>query len=126
MILGGGKARAIERYPVLRWYAEVFSDYLAEPDARLMIIGYGFRDEHINAALTQAIDKGLKIFLVDRLGADVAAATNPLPKSAIGYKRIALEESLQKALIGASRRPLSSTFARDEVERQKIEHFFLG
>jgi hypothetical protein len=90
-----------------------------------MIIGYGFRDEHINAALTQAIDKGLEIFVIDQLGADVAAASNPLPKSAIGYKRTALEESLQKALIGASRRPLSSTFASDEVERQKIERFFI-
>jgi hypothetical protein len=70
-----------------RWQAQVFSEYLAEPDARLMIIGYGFRDEHINAALTQAIDKGLKIFVVDQLGADVAAATNPLPKPAIGYSR---------------------------------------
>jgi hypothetical protein len=126
MILGGGKARAIERYPVLRWYSQVFSEYLAEPDTRLLIIGYGFRDEHINAALTQAIDKGLKIFVIDQLGADVAAATNSLPKSAIGYKPTALEESLQKVLIGASRRPLSSTFASDEVERQKIERFFLA
>jgi hypothetical protein len=56
----------------------------------------------------------------------VAAATNPLPKSAIGYKPTAVEESLQKALVGASRRPLSSTFASDEVERQKIEHFFFA
>jgi len=56
----------------------------------------------------------------------MAAATNPLQKSAIGYKPTALEESLQKALIGASRRPLSSTFASDEVERQKIERFFLA
>jgi hypothetical protein len=70
--------------------------------------------------------QGLKIFVVDQLGANVVAATNPLPRSAIGYKPTALEESLQKALIGASRRPLSSTFARsDEVERQKIERFFL-
>lgn len=49
-----------------------------------------------------------------------------MPKSAIGYKPTAVEESLQKALVGASRRPLSSTFASDEVERQKIEHFFFA
>lgn len=124
MILGGGKARAIERYPVLRWYAQVFSECLNDPESRLMIVGYGFRDPHINDVLTQAIDSGLKIFVIDQLGADVAAATNPLPKSAIGFKPTALEESVQRALIGASRRPLTSTFAGDEVERQKIERFF--
>jgi hypothetical protein len=60
MILGGGKARAIERYPVLRWYSDLFTDLLSRPDARLMLIGYGFRDEHINSALISAMEKGLR------------------------------------------------------------------
>ena len=126
MILGGGKARAIERYPVLRWYSQIFTEYLTQPDARLMVIGYGFRDEDVNTPLTQAIEKGLRLFVVDPLGADVASTSNPVPRAGIGYKPTPLEESLQRALIGASRRPLSSTFATDEVERQKIDRFFVG
>jgi hypothetical protein len=128
MIVGGGKARAIERYPVLQWYSQIFAQYLTQPNTRLMVIGYGFRDEHVNAVLMQAIDKGLQLFVVDPLGSEVASTTNPVPKTAIGYRyqTTPLEDSLQKALIGASRRPLYSTFATDEVERQKIERFFLG
>jgi hypothetical protein len=125
MIVGGGKAPAIARYPVLQWYSKIFTEHLTRPDARLMVIGYGFRDEHINAALMKAIDRGLRLFVVDPLGADVTSSTNLVPKTGIGYKLTPLEESLQKALIGASRRPLSSTFAMDEVERQKIERFFI-
>jgi hypothetical protein len=124
MIVGGGKAQAIARYPVLEWYSQIFTEYLTQTNANLMVIGYGFRDEHINAALTQAIDRGLRLFVVDPLGAEVASTINPVPKTAIGYKPTSLEESLRKAVIGASRRPLSSTFATDDVERQKIERFF--
>ena len=54
---------------------------------------------------------------LDADGHNVVAATGPLPKSAISYKRTALKESLEKALIGTSRRSLSSTFASREVER---------
>lgn len=126
MILGGGKAQAIERHPVLRWYSQVFTECLTQPDARLMVVGYSFRDEHINDALIGAMDKGLKLFVIDPLGADVGSTTNTVPKDAIGYKFTSLQESLQKALIGASRRPLSSTLGADHVERQKIERFFLA
>lgn len=126
MIIGGGKAEAIQRYPVLRWYAEVFAERLNEPDARLMIIGYGFRDEHINAVLHKSIEGGLKVFVIDPLGTEIGSVTNPLPRDALGYAPTALQLSLEKALIGASRRPLSSTLGKDDVERQKIERFFSG
>jgi hypothetical protein len=95
MILGGGKARAIERYPVLKWYAQVFAQCLSEPDARLMIIGYGFLDQHINDVLTQAIERGLQIFVIDQLGAEVGAAANPIPKSAIGHKPTAWRKAFK-------------------------------
>jgi hypothetical protein len=89
-----------------------------------MIVGYGFRDEHINDTLMRSINRGLKLFVIDPQGADVGAATNNLPKHAVGYQRTAFEESPQQALIGASRRPLSSTLAGDHVEYRKIERFF--
>lgn len=124
MILGGGKARAIKRYEVLRWYVEVLAECLSDPAARLMVIGYSFRDEHINNVLMQAIETGLQIFVVDPAGTDVAATANPLPRTALGYKPTPMQENLQKALVGASRRPLSSTFANDGVEHGKLMRFF--
>jgi hypothetical protein len=126
MILGGGKRQAIERHPILKWYSQIFAESLDEYDTRLMIIGYGFRDDHINDTLTHAMDRGLKVFVIDPLGADAVCGANPLPRDAIGYKPIAIEESMKRACIGASRRPLSSTFSSDHVERQKIERFFVN
>src|SRR5690606_12274917 len=55
LILGGGKKEAIARYPVLSWYFQEFSRRLSEPNTRLMIIGYSFRDAHINEVLHSSI-----------------------------------------------------------------------
>lgn len=90
-----------------------------------MVVGYGFKDEHINEMLLQAIDKGTRLFVVDPLGADAASSLNPLKPRDLGYKPTPLEEAVQRTLVGASRRPLSSTFSTDEVERRKIDRFFL-
>lgn len=124
MILGGGKERAIQRHPVLAWYSEVFVSLVSRPDARLMLLGYGFRDEHINAALMQAVDAGLRIYIVDPAGPDVAGATNRVPKNAIGYKPTELQEKVEKSLIGYSRRPFSATLGNDSVEHAKLMRFF--
>jgi hypothetical protein len=52
------------------------------------------------------------------------------PDSAISFSMAVfisgLTVALQRALIGASRRDLSSTFDTHEVEHQKIERFLLG
>ena len=126
MIIGGAKAAAIQRYAVLRWYSEVFAESLSRPDARLMIIGYSFRDEHINAVLLESMERGLEVFVVDPLGADIGSMTNSLPKDSPGYSLTAMQLVLQKSLVGASRRSLSSTLAHDDVERRKIERFLRG
>ena len=49
VIMGGQKMKAIQESPVLTWYHDEFARRLAEPGARLMTIGYGFQDQHINA-----------------------------------------------------------------------------
>jgi hypothetical protein len=124
MILGGGKIEAIRRFPVLQWYTDVFADRLSHADARLMIIGYGFRDDHINTILELAIGRGLKIFVIDPRGADVGDTANRIPKDAIGYEPTKTQKALMEGLIGASQRSFSSTFSVDYVERHKVERFF--
>jgi hypothetical protein len=126
LILGGGKKGAIARYPVLNWYFDEFSSRLHEPEARLMIIGYSFRDPHINEVLQSAIAKGLKIFIIDTNGSDVAKLLNPTALPGQTYKKSSLEEDIQTALIGASRRLLREIFGGDGIERAKVMRFFEG
>lgn len=65
MVIGGGKKEQIEKEPILKWNFEIFESALYHQNRRLLIIGYGFRDEHINEILVEAIRKhGLKIYII--------------------------------------------------------------
>lgn len=59
-----------QSHQVLKWYFAEFQRYLAMGATRLMVIGYGFNDLHINTALLDAAPKGLKIFIIDPFGVD--------------------------------------------------------
>jgi hypothetical protein len=42
-------------------------------DTRLLVIGFGFNDRHINSTILKAAEGGmLKMFIVDPLGVDAA------------------------------------------------------
>jgi hypothetical protein len=122
--MGGDKVGMIQRFPVLAWYARKFEEYLCLPDTRLMIIGYGFRDEHINRAICASVERGLKIFNVSPEGADHARMLDPTNGAAIKGPKTSLEDAFERGLIGASRRFLSETFAGDDAEWEKINRFF--
>jgi hypothetical protein len=124
LILGGGKNEAIASYPVLKWYFEELSERLHAPDVRLMVTGYGFGDDHVNQVLSSAIKKGLRIFVVDPSGSDVAKVRNSTAQPGAIYAKSPLEEDLEAALIGASRRSLREIFGSDEIERAKVMRFF--
>ncbi len=125
MILGDNKASDINYFPALNWYFERFEASLTEPGARLMIIGYGFRDPHINSSLIHAIrEHGLKIFVIDPFGSEVAARLNPTVNAPIKGPPTILEEAFVEGLIGASRRSLREIFGNDSVEFAKILRFF--
>lgn len=110
MIMGGGKYSSIKMHPILEWYQEQFTEYLLKPNTtRLMIIGYGFRDEHINEKLREAA-KNLQIYIIDPNGIGV------IPE---GLKNI-----LSPTIIGESKRDFKETFSSDNVEYTKIMKFF--
>ena len=113
LIIGGEKSRAIKQFDVLEWYAKRFDSLLAQ-GTRLMVIGYGFRDQHINDALLRAESKGLQLFIVDPMGPS-GVATSP-----------DLKALAERTLIGASRRPIRETMRGDFAERTKIIRFFEG
>ena len=72
LIMGNAKTGAIQRFRVLRNYHEQFEAKLAEGNAKLMVIGYSFQDEHINDVIVRASrEHGLGTHLVDLRGREV-------------------------------------------------------
>jgi hypothetical protein len=119
LIMGGNKAVEINQYPILTWCHKKFDEYLA-CGTRLMVIGYSFRDHHINQAIIRAAQShALRLFIVDPQGVDVLNKQDP---QHIQYQTDLM--ALQPCIIGASRRPLISTFANDRVEHSRLMRFF--
>jgi hypothetical protein len=111
LIMGGQKAVSIGRYPILTWYHDEFRKMLIRPSARLMIIGYSFSDAHINDAITDGLNAGLKLFVVDPYAIDV-------------LKKDPRIVAARSQLIGLSTRPISKTFGGDRVSHGQISKFF--
>lgn len=124
LIMGGNKEKMIKSYAVLSWYHEQFEEFISRPETRLMIIGYSFRDVHINNMLISAAEKGnLRLFIIDPIGVDAIGLGNRTRNAAI-YCPDKIEETLHPCVIGASRRPLRDTFADNNAELKKIARFF--
>ncbi|MGO9413417.1 MAG: hypothetical protein ACLQCB_22040 [Spirochaetia bacterium] len=124
LIMGGAKAHEIVQNPILRWYSQQFDDYLFRPNTRLMIIGYGFRDPHINASIRVAVDKGLRIFIIAPAGAELAFRLSPTRQRGQIVVPTEEENMLKQAMVGASRRPLAEIFGGGTAEFGKVMRFF--
>jgi len=124
LIIGGAKAREIGQTPILSWYAKVFEESLEARNARLMVIGYGFRDDHINAAIVHGVERGLKLFIVAPEGAQIAQWLNPTRPHGHSMTPTRLERMIEESLIGASRRGLCEIFGNDDAEFAKVMRFF--
>jgi len=65
MVIGHEKAGSIAKEPLLKWYLSLFEEILKEPNRNLVVVGYGFGDEHINNVIADAIpDSGLRLYVV--------------------------------------------------------------
>jgi SIR2-like domain len=122
LILGGEKALTIQLHPLLIKYHEEFRTYLSRGAAKLMIIGYGFNDGHINEAIGNAVDGGLELFIVDPRGID---AFDKFDKTAaIPGPPDPYAERLRPSIIGESTKALSVTFGHDRGEHAYLHSFF--
>jgi hypothetical protein len=115
--MGGNKSANIAASKLLSWYEEQFRNALREPGARLMVIGYGFADAHINDDIRDGAAAGMKLFVIDPNGVDAIDTLRPRGTYNFG-------SSLQDSFVGASRRDLLTTLTRDTVERAKVIRFF--
>ncbi|MFB0564678.1 MAG: SIR2 family protein [Candidatus Aminicenantaceae bacterium] len=65
MVLGRGKEKQIQDEPLLSWYFDLFRRVINRMGRKILIIGYGFRDEHINEVIAKAVDQfRLKIYVI--------------------------------------------------------------
>lgn len=65
MVIGRGKTKQIQKEPLLKYYFNLFDKVLSQDQRRLLVIGYGFGDEHINRIISKAVEEhGLKIYIL--------------------------------------------------------------
>lgn len=69
LVIGTQKEGLIGTDPLLKWYFDLFQSVIAQGKKKLLIIGYGFRDTHINKILLEGVQKhGLRIYIVSTKG----------------------------------------------------------
>lgn len=124
LVLGSEKLQQVNAQQTLHWYVEQFESYLAQP-TKLMIIGYGYRDEYLNQILMGAATRGtLKIFVVDPNGLNAFDQNNLTRRPGNIYCPSKLHTVLAPTLIGASSRGLGEIFNQNYAEHAKVMTFF--
>jgi len=65
VVIGYQQDKQIENEPLLDRYFDLFKKVLFLPNRKLMIIGYGFREPHINRVIADAVEnKGLRVYVI--------------------------------------------------------------
>lgn len=66
MVIGYDKLNDINKEPLLKWYLELFKEVIEEGNKKMVIIGYGFGDDHINSVILNGVEKNnLKLYIVN-------------------------------------------------------------
>jgi hypothetical protein len=118
LVIGRDKTGTIGHHPILRWTYQQFEHYLKRDDTRLMVIGYGFRDDHINQSLIDAYQAGkLKsIYLVQPSG---KAVMNIYPPGTIPGPQPLLDIPCIECIV-----PISAAFNGDDLARGLMQRIF--
>ncbi len=120
LVVGTDKTAQIASLPLLSWYADVFRRAISAGEVRLMITGYGFGDEHVNASIADAIENhGLEVFIWNTT-ADLKARVLAAPHGV----------TIWRALISSASRPLIDVFPSNQAETEEYRRirdtFFAG
>jgi len=91
IVFGRAKEEQIQSEPLLQAYFDVFRRVLATPNAQLLIIGYGFGDEHVNGEIARAIEEaGLRVHIVSPAPQkDIRATLQKDPAGSAIWQRLA-------------------------------------
>jgi len=120
-VAGGGKETYVQSKPLLKRYFEIFCEHMLQPGTRLMIIGYGFADEHVNQLILDAwrANQSLGIYYIHPQGRE--AIRRGIHEKALIQWTPPLADV---PCIGESRRDLATTFGGDTLEYEKLMRFF--
>jgi hypothetical protein len=109
MVIGTEKSPQIANQPLLFWYGDIFKRLLNAGDMRLMVIGYGFGDDHINATIAEAVaSHRLGVFIWDT-AIDLKARILAAP---YGPK-------IWKGLISTASRSFTEVFPGNQAETEE-------
>ncbi len=65
-VIGRHKVDAISADPLLKLYFEIFERVLDQKNRRLLVIGYGFCDDHVNVAIERGVkEHGLEVYILN-------------------------------------------------------------
>lgn len=114
------KSEKIKTIGLLNWYWDILRDVLNQEDAKVLIIGYGFKDRHLNDVLEQAIfEKNLKIYIV---------SPEPISSVRATTKQYQFDRALEEGLSGYFQTDLHGLFPSDQSKTQLLQdledHFF--
>jgi hypothetical protein len=119
LVVGTGKSGQIAASPLLTWYFDIFRKVLSAGGVRLMVVGYGFRDEHVNAVIAYAIKHhNLKMFIWNT---DATLRENVL--------RAPHGSTLWNGLLSTMSRPMFEVFPSSQAETseyRRIQETFFG
>jgi len=119
MVVGTQKAGQIASLPLLSWYADIFKNVISVGAVRLMIAGYSFADEHINAVIAEAIENHHLSVFIWNTAPDLKYLVHKAPHGS----------RIWKGLIGAATRPLIEVFPSDQSvteEYRRIQSTFFS
>lgn len=72
MVLGINKQNVIDDEPLLKCYFDLFKSVITDGGRKLLLIGYGFRDLHVNRILLDGVmSHGLELFIIHPKPPDV-------------------------------------------------------
>jgi len=108
LVIGRQKESQISDEPLLSWYSSLFKEALSKPNRKLLVIGYGFIDHHINKVIVDSInDFNLKLYVI-----------SPSDQFAFFSKLKSIEhgEIIQQAVVGYFPYKLLDIFPQDQSE----------
>ena len=119
MVIGENKLNKIAGQEVLRFNNGQFFKTLIEPSTKLMVIGYGFKDAHINKFITDAYE--LNKFSLHMMHPEGREYLKKINKT---VNAIYVPEPIEQIPMIDYIRPISEIFAGDEIELGRLNEFF--
>jgi hypothetical protein len=120
MVIGASKTKTIQESELLNKYLDIFCKVLNISETHLLIIGYGFGDDHINKCIYDAMRAGLKVWVWD-----VSSRSSWL--STMSDKDATPEKNfISKNIYGFLNHPLAKEFEskpRDSFFHLTLENF---